>query len=1358
MPGVPSLNDSQNYVNMFVFCTADLYILPMFLNQTPLCIHERDIVMRFSVSKVAQHIFIAVCGFVYLGLGTMTAEAINYNDQGTTNYLGWATNDFRLKVGVDEPDNTLFITNGGIASVTEVYVGEISTSTGNLLSVTNGGLIIAGNANTNGLSTGGIVVGDTDGNGQLSVAHSSEVDTDYLYLGLGTNESGSIEIKKDGRLTVREQLIVGSAANSNNVMDVKTGGAVYINETSDLVINNMAGATNGFNMVNIESAGELLVGGDVNATTFTATSNLNFKTGSVLGVGGALTIDNSTIEEGLNIRLDDALSSNTSRWNTGEMYIGDTTGNNSLTLTNGATATATDIVYLGTKAASSGNSLNVEGTNSLLTAQDKILVGVSGDRNTLNITEGGQVTVAKDLKIGASSGSDNNSVSLGSNSVLTVANDVFVGANGDNNKFNIDQGQVSVANNFILGSGGINNRYNQTGGTNAVAGEFIIGETEDATGKTGHVDDDRVETTGNLAIVGKDATLDIQQNLTVGKEGGGSILTIRDGGTVNVVGDTVIGEAVGDNYIYLQRGSNTLFNVTSNLVVGKEGGSNRFAVYGGTANIGGDLFLGSTTNQHEIKNFIHVETTNAVIHVANALHIGASNSVNTLDLVGGATVTAQDLFVGAYEGTSNNVVTVTGNESLLYVTNDLAIGSGSGSDNAINVGNGGILYAQQDMIEIAGTNNTLEIRDGGTLQTLDWDFADMTGTATNILFQAGSTLELGGLLSGTNWVEGGIGFSLNGTNALWNTGTNVLYVGYETSDNTLTITNGAQATTTTNLYVGHDFQDNTVTVGGAGSLLEIGADLFIGTETDTSRFNTLEVLNGANVSVGNDAFLYRAATLKIDSSSQVTVAGDYEQDGFSTLEIGVSSNQVQPNLVVEGNAGFATSEDPEQFSLLKVFDDGIGESNMVNIVQAKTITVGGEAATTGSIYDNIQTNLLLGFNVTVSNGIDYSFIVLDDFIVRSIGEAADLEGQLLEISDEINDMKDAGNSNAVEMARIISEMSSSSEINTAFENYYGEKTSSAPMHNVINQGILSIATELTVRGDNTRTRMEAAAAPAGAAGPHTQNQGLQGWIAGYGTWGDKSASDGFDGYDSSLSGFIIGVDLAASQNILVGLAAGSNGGSVDKDNGASGDTKTTYGAVYASAGTKDWFLDGSMIYGASSIDNTLGEEFDTTASYDARNIAFYLGGGKEIAGEYLIITPQASLLANYYKQDAYDEEASNAVARSVDSFDALYLQSSLGCNLGIYMAMGKVTLKPELRAHWLHEFNAKEEDLANTLIGGTGGNYTMILQAPEADILRLGAGLAAKMSEYLELRADLDTRWGSNYSDYTLFGSLRYQF
>ena len=73
-----------------------------------------------------------------------------------------------------------------------------------------------------------------------------------------------------------------------------------------------------------------------------------------------------------------------------------------------------------------------------------------------------------------------------------------------------------------------------------------------------------------------------------------------------------------------------------------------------------------------------------------------------------------------------------------------------------------------------------------------------------------------------------------------------------------------------------------------------------------------------------------------------------------------------------------------------------------------------------------------------------------------------------------------------------------------------------------------------------------------------------------------------------------------------------------------------------------------------------------------------------------------------------------------------------------YMGMGEITLKPELRAHWLHEFNAKEEDLPYQLVGGTG-NYNMILQAPEEDILKLGAGISAQLSDLLEVRIDLDT-------------------
>ena len=287
--------------------------------------------------------------------------------------------------------------------------------------------------------------------------------------------------------------------------------------------------------------------------------------------------------------------------------------------------------------------------------------------------------------------------------------------------------------------------------------------------------------------------------------------------------------------------------------------------------------------------------------------------------------------------------------------------------------------------------------------------------------------------------------------------------------------------------------------------------------------------------------------------------------------------------------------------------------------------------------------------------------------------------------------------------------------------------------------------------------MASASGPEGSGGPHMSDQSMQGWITGYKTWADKSADSGFGGYDGSIGGFVIGADLSIAEGILAGIAGGAGNAALDQDNGASTDTDTIFGAVYVSAGTKDWFADASLIYGGSSIDTVLGSAFDTTANYDAQNTAVYFGGGKEIIGNYLIITPRASLLANYYKQDGYEEKSSNAVGRQVDSFDTLYLQSELGCNLGFYTAMGNMVLKPEFRASWLHEFNAQEETLSYNLIGGTNP-YNMILQAPEEDIIKLGVGVSGKVGEYLELRADLDTRRGSNYSDYTLLGSLRYRF
>ena len=1294
--------------------------------------------MKTSSSTTRRCTVWAVAATAVLGSLSAHAQDLIYNTPGgSTNTISAYTNAPRLFVGIDKANNHLSLDSSSNVEIDRlVEVGQQSKATNSLLSVDAGGLLVIGAADTNNMPVrSGILVGDTAGEGKLKMGYDSNVTTENLYVGIGSNETGKVTLHNGGLLEVTGSMVVGATNSTDNIVTVGGGGKLLISETSSLVINNQDGATEDLNKVVFSSDGSLLVKGDVHAPDLIEQDALTFESGATLGVGGELTTANNALENGLSVMLDNALSTNhTSRWDAQTIDIGYESGDNSLIITNGAAASSAGTIYIGSDESATGNDITAGGSNSTLIASSTVYVGVNGDRNSLNILDGATATVAGDLIVGSSDkGQHNSLLASGLGSSLTASNDLYIGADGANNSMTVaDDASATILGDLHVGDNNRDNKLTIDHATATLSSNLFVGANGDS---------------NDVLVKGTNAIL-TAETVVIGGAGDLNNLKLNDGAQVSAQ-SFMVGQDGDNNFIEL-RGSNSTLLARADITVGAEGDGNKLNIYGGTASVAENLYLGSSNN-------------------------------------------------------ANNSITISGADAVLAVTNQLFVGSDSSSNNTVSIRGGGLLYAsaQTNIIIGAATNNTLTVANTGTLKTHDWD---MSATDSNITFEAGSTLHLLGEFTGTNAIDGSFDLLLDGTTAQWNTSTN-MFIGLESDNNSLIVTNGAHAATTTNLYVGYASQNNSVTVGGAdsdltiendlfvgyeggnnnliltngasamvssnlyigyasqdnsvtvgGADLEIGADLFIGTENNASSFNMLEVLAGASVSVTNDVFLYRAATLKIDSSSQVTVGGDYEQDGFSTLEVGISSNQVQPNLVVDGNAGFATSANPEEFSMLKVFNNGIDESNVVKIVQASSISLDGETITGGSIEGNIASNALLGFSVSITNDASYSYIVLDDFIKHSWTEAGGLEGMVADVANEIESMMPS-NDLANAMDTTFQSGMTDQEINKAMNDYYGEKPSSAPMHNVINQGIGGIADQLTVRGDNTRTRMEAAAdAPAGAAGPHSQDQQLQGWIAGYGAWSDKTAADGFSGYDANLSGFIIGTDLAVSQNILVGLAGGSNSGSVDKDNGASGDTKTTYGAVYASVGTKDWFLDGSVIYGSSSIDSTLGDLFDTTASYDARNIAFYLGGGKEIIGQYLIITPQASLLANYYEQDAYDEKSTTAVARSVDSFDALYVQSSLGCSLGVYMAMGEVTLKPEVRAHWLHEFNGDEETLPYSLVGGNGIPYSMTLQAPEADILRLGAGIAAKMSEYLELRFDLDTQQASDYSDYTVLGSLRYQF
>ncbi len=1334
-----------------------------------------------------------------------------------------ATNAQTLAVGTDNGGNSLVITNGGSVTAgstsigstsygdnllrvagsnsylqtrSSLNIGTASGSEGNRLQVEDNGWVFVGDINTNLPAGSGISVGTTNGTATFTIGSGSEIAANNLLIGSQSNAVGTVNLSgADSSLSLSGNLLLGTAS-SSNTLSVGNGSTLTIGNDlligSTLTAGNQLTITNGgsavilgttainnatSNSVNVKSGGQLTMeqGLDLDDET----NGFNIDAGASLELGGTVAAD--TMNYGLNVTI----TGPGSTWSTttNNLYIGLNADNNSLRLQEGASITngAGQKLYVGRD--SSSNELTLSGTNSALVVQNaETIVGATGSQNVLTVESNAVAHFTGAVKVGNTTSAEDNAINVDSGGQLMADGNITVGVKGSGNQFDIDGGQVTVGGNFILGDNSNNNKFTAKDSVVDVANNFILGNTADADGITYSY-----ANTANRATVGTNTTMNIHQDLTVGKAGNGNTFSISDGGVVTVDGDAIIGEASDDNYIFLTPGNtNNLLKVGGDLVIGVNGKDNRFSIYGGTANITGNVLLGTSTNLYDQPNYIHLQS-NAVLNVANAINVGTSNSLNVIRVAAGATANTHDLFVGATDGVSNNTVTISGEyydpttgtwgsyaaDSLVNVTNSLVIGNTNGVNNSVIVRNGGTLQVEQENIDMEGINNVLQILDGGTLKTGNWDFSQLTGSATNILIESGATLHLLGELSGTNMVEGGLNFVLDGANASWNTGTNDMYVGYASDHNSLVVTNGAWAATSNNLFIGSGSTDNAVIIAGDGSSLHIGSDLYIGSETNGPTYfydpfpnisftlpnNTVEVLDGATLNVDNDAFLYNGAVLKIGSASQVRVAGNYTQDTYSTLGIGISSNQVQPNLVVGGTAAFANSFSTN-YPLLRVYNEGIGKSNVVTIVQAGNITVDGMNATAGSIEANIATNLLLGFDVSLSNDLANTYIVLDNFISHTFGQAGNLDGQLLEVANAIESQTN-NPSNFEAMQKIIEGMSDSREIYNAFDNYYGEKMSSAPAHNVINMGLQSVAEQLTKRADNTRTRMGAAStetgAPTGAQGPHLEDQELQGWITGFRTRADRSADSGFDGYNGNVNGILIGADLAVADGILFGVAGGSANSTMDKDNGASTDTSTKIASVYASAGTIDWFADASLIYGSSSVDSSLGTVFDTKAKYDTQNVAIYFGGGKEIIGNYLVITPQASLLGNYYSQDSYTETSTTALPRKVDSFDNFYLQSAIGCNVGFYTAMGDMILKPELRAFWLHEFNAREEDL-NYSVVGLAGTYNLQMQAPESDIIKIGGGLAAKVGEYMELRADLDARVASGYSDYTLFGSIRYQF
>ena len=322
----------------------------------------------------------------------------------------------------------------------------------------------------------------------------------------------------------------------------------------------------------------------------------------------------------------------------------------------------------------------------------------------------------------------------------------------------------------------------------------------------------------------------------------------------------------------------------------------------------------------------------------------------------GAAPSSSDAFDFITNATTKTVTidaTTTNSAGTLTISNLYLAGTAT-STNTLFLNNAGTTTALQILgtTLTLDTNGVLVVNKSSILATNNFNSSLLVGKNggnASLLITNGGAIFNGIAYIGSNTTATGNSVFVSGAGSIWNSGTNLLIIGYFGASNTLTIANGGVVSDEgAELGWNGSSSGNIVTVSGSGSVWSNLTGVLIGLG---GAGNSLVISNGGEVfSGGNGANDYLGGGASSDSNT-VTVTGPGSL--WSDLSIQVGSTGVGNSLTISG--GGAVIE-----------NDGLvggGPSSSNNVV-----TVTGA----GSLW-NIIDILYVGYlgsrnSLTVTNG------------------------------------------------------------------------------------------------------------------------------------------------------------------------------------------------------------------------------------------------------------------------------------------------------------------------------------------------------------------------------------------------------
>ncbi|MGH9342735.1 MAG: beta strand repeat-containing protein [Terriglobia bacterium] len=858
-----------------------------------------------------------------LDIGNTNLSGLNLNSYGGTITTEHGTFSGMFGFEVD-PGGTLTMTSTSATLATQGFVDVYGTMT-----LQNGAQAVDGGTEDTSLLVGGGFSGNT-ASGQLNILSGSKVTLPYGVLssgGITVSGSGS-ELSDANSLSIGSgALLVNSAAlvNAGQLSIYGPGSATVTDSGSEMnvaaaFVGTGSGATTPAATLTIENHATMNVEGAVIVGGATAS---NAGIGTVLvQSGGTLTSDGGSIDSP--VVLIGPISSVTvtgvgSTWtNNGELTVGNA-GFGAMTVSTQGVV-SNHAATLGAQAGSNGTVTVTGGETEWLTNGELTV----GDAGTGTLTISNDAVASSDSGTLAKQASSGSTVTVtGGGSLWDMGADLTVAESGMGQLSILNGGEVKDASTSqtaeaVVGANaqsigtvtvsGANSRW--TNGGDLTIGKDGAGSmTVSLGGSVTNSDGTLAEgqgSTSTVLVTDPGSLWSNSGDLTVGDSGQGT-LSIQNSGTVTSVGGTVGGEATGNGTVTINSGQ---WSMASDLTVGEQGKGTLTGQSAALSSASGSIgeSAGSVGN---------VTLGDSNWTMTGDLSVGGQGA-GSLNLAGATTVSNQEGTIGE-ESTGAGGVTVAAG-SRWTNSGDLTVGDKGRGTLGILQG-GKVADAAGDVGSELNSQGTVTVA-GMWQNSQDLTIGD-SGSGTMTISGSGSVTNTDGDIAANVSATGKVMVQGSGSSmpTWYNSGS--LAVG-DGGKGEIDVLNGGRVYSESGAIGGAQNSQGTVKVDGAGSLwaanepgdtgnIEIGTNQGTGKLTvsngGTVQANHIEVgangtLDGVNGTLIGNVLVESGGTVSPGDPGPMNINGNFDLSSGSTLTLEIASAADYDSLNITGDGAF----------------------------------------------------------------------------------------------------------------------------------------------------------------------------------------------------------------------------------------------------------------------------------------------------------------------------------------------------------------------------------------------------------------------------------------------------------------------